>query len=436
MNNLLVLIPLALVGMILGALLTAADSALLSTSRVALERALEEKDRPERLRRRVLRQHDDSRHTMAAITLGRMLSEAIVAVAITAIVFERMEGWVVPTLISIAVAGVASFIWVSVSPRTLGRRYPEKISISMSGLIALTRTVLGPPARLLIHIGSAFTPGGKVSGGPYATEAELRHSMDRALENENFETDERDMIRGVFDLGDRLVRELMVPRPDMITISKDATAQKAMRLFVRSGYSRVPVIGESVDELLGILYVKDVSRVIHSPWDPRPDRPVTEIMRPARFVPEFVPADDVLRGMQTSRVHISVVVDEYGGVAGIVTIEDMIEEIVGEIADEHDRSEPEIEDLGDGVFRVPARENISEVGELFGLDLEDDDVDTIGGLLGKALQKVPIVGAEADVMGLHLVAERTSGRRKMLSTLLVSRAAKEQREEEQEQAED
>ena len=130
-----------------------------------------------------------------------------------------------------------------------------------------------------------------------------------------------------------MVRELMVPRPDMVTITADSSAEKAMRLFVRSGFSRIPVIGENVDDLRGMLYVKDVMRAIHSPWDPRPQRPVSEVMRPARFAPEFVPADEVLRQMQTSHVHITVLVDEYGGVAGIVTIEDVLEEIVGEIAD-------------------------------------------------------------------------------------------------------
>lgn len=421
---LLVLIPLAVLGVVVGASLTAADAALLAISRVALERALE--DKPERLRRRVLHQHDDAPPTLAAIGLGRVMADAVMAVAITAIVFETLDGWVLPTLLSILIAGVGSFLAVSVSPRTLGRRRPEAVAIGLSLLISITRTVLGPPARLLIHIGSAFTPGGAVSGGPYATEAELRHSVDRALENEQLEHDERDMIQGVFDLGGTTVREIMVPRTDMVVITDDTSAEKAVRLFVRSGFSRVPVIGENVDDLLGVLYIKDVIRAVHSPWDPRADRPVRELMRPAQFIPEFVAADDLLRQMQASSVHVAIVVDEYGGVSGIVTIEDVLEEIVGDIADEHDRREPEIEDLGEGRFRVPARESVSETGELFGLEIDDDDVDSIGGLLGKALGRVPIIGSHADVLGLHLEAERTSGRRKRLSTLIVSRAAREE----------
>lgn len=273
-------------------------------------------------------------------------------------------------------------------------------------------------------------------GGPYATEAELRHFVDRATESQELEHDERDMIQGVFDLGDTRIREVMVPRTDMVTIAADATADKAMRLFVRSGFSRIPVIGENVDDLLGVLYVKDVMRAIHSPWDPGSDRRVTEIMRPAMFVPEIAGADDVLHQMQERRVHVAIVVDEYGGVCGIATIEDVLEEIVGEIADEHDRREPEIEELDEGLLRVPARESITDVGELFGLDIEDEDVDTIGGLLAKTLGKVPVIGSTADAHGLHLEAERTAGRRKQLSSVLVSRIPRSEAGDEDEHADE
>ena len=178
-------------------------------------------------------------------------------------------------------------------------------------------------------------------------------------------------------------------------------------------------------------------RAIHSPWDPRPQRPVHEIMRPARFAPEFVAADEVLTQMQTSHVHITVLVDEYGGVAGVVTIEDILEEIVGEIADEHDRREPEIEDLGEGRYRVPARAGLSELGDLFDLELDDDDIDSVGGLLAKTTGRVPIPGVQATVLGLEIEAEKTAGRRKRLSTVLVRRAPDEEiDEDDQEETDD
>jgi len=413
------LVPLAILGVAGAAVFTAADAATLSVSRAGLERALE--DRPDRLRRRVMHQHDDASRVFATVTMGRILSEALFAVSVAGIAFELLDGWVVPLVVAVLAVWAISFIAVSVSPRTLGRRSPESTVIALSGVIGVARGLLWPLAMAFIHIGSAFTPGGKVRGGPYATEAELRHFVDRATESEELEHDERDMIQGVFDLGDTRIRELMVPRTYMVTVSGDATAEKAVRLFVRSGFSRIPVIGESVDDLLGVLYTKDVMRALHSPWNPGADRRVTEIMRPAMFVPEIAGADDVMRQMQERRIHVAIVVDEYGGVCGIVTIEDILEEIVGEIADEHDRREPEIEDLGDGVYRVPARESIADVGELFGLDIEDEDVDTVGGLLSKTLGRVPVIGAEGDAHGLHMEAERTSGRRKRLSSVLVSR---------------
>lgn len=430
-----ILIPLAILGFIGGAAFTAVDASLLSVSRVSLDRALE--DGTDRVRRRVLRQHDDAARLFATVTLGRILSEAVFAVSIAAIAFGTMDGWALPWIIATVAVAALSFLGVSVSPRTLGRRHPEKVAIALSGLTAVARTLLWPLAMALIHVGSAFTPGGGVRGGPYATEAELRHFVDRATESQELEHDERDMIQGVFDLGDTRIREIMVPRTDMVTIAADVTAEKAARLFVRSGFSRIPVIGENVDDLLGVVYAKDVMRAIHSPWESGAERPVSEIMRAAMFVPEIAGADDVMRQMQTQRIHVAIVVDEYGGVCGIVTIEDVLEEIVGEIADEHDRREPEVEDLGEGVFRVPARESIADTGELFGLDIEDEDVDTVGGLLSKALGRVPIVGAEADTHGLHLEAETTAGRRRTLATVLVSRSeTSEDEDDDQEDRDD
>lgn len=430
-----ILIPLAILGFIGGAAFTAVDASLLSVSRVSLDRALE--DSTDRVRRRVLRQHDEAARLFATVTLGRILSEAVFAVSIAAIAFGTMDGWALPWIIATVAVAALSFLGVSVSPRTLGRRHPEKVAIALSGLTAVARTLLWPLAMALIHVGSAFTPGGGVRGGPYATEAELRHFVDRATESQELEHDERDMIQGVFDLGDTRIREIMVPRTDMVTIAADVTAEKAARLFVRSGFSRIPVIGENVDDLLGVVYAKDIMRAIHSPWESGAERPVSEIMRAAMFVPEIAGADDVMRQMQTQRIHVAIVVDEYGGVCGIVTIEDVLEEIVGEIADEHDRREPEVEDLGEGVFRVPARESIADTGELFGLDIEDEDVDTVGGLLSKALGRVPIVGAEADTHGLHLEAETTAGRRRTLATVLVSRSeTSEDEDDDQEDRDD
>lgn len=418
---LLTLIPLALLGAIAAAVLAAADAAHRSATRQDVAGELEH--RPAAVREQVTRQHEDAGRTLASIGIGGVLVAALTTGAATAVLVEVLDGWLLPTVIGVLGSAVLLFCAASVAGRTVGRRRAEQVLVSTRHATALARVLLWPVANLLLHLGSTLTPG--VAEDPYEAAAAARKNVDRALENEHLRSDERSMIHGVFELGGTMVREIMVPRTDMVTVPVGTRASEAMRLFVRSGFSRVPVVGDDVDDLRGMLYVKDVLRTIHAPGNPRPDLGITEIMRPARFVPEFVPADEVLRQMQADRVHISIVVDEYGGVSGIVTIEDIVEEIVGEIADEHDRREPEIEDLGDGVHRVPARAGLSEVGELFGLDIEDEDVDSVGGLLGKALGEVPIVGSTATVHGLRLEAERTAGRRKRLSTLLVARAPRE-----------
>jgi CBS domain containing-hemolysin-like protein len=198
-----------------------------------------------------------------------------------------------------------------------------------------------------------------------------------------------------------------------------------MSLFLRSGFSRVPVVGEGLDDVRGVLYLKDVARRLHE--DPEGDHKlrVDELMRPAHFVPDSKAADELLREMQRDAGHVAIVVDEYGGTAGMITLEDLVEEIVGEIADEYDRDEHDVEELPDGAYRVRSRVHVEEVGELFGLELEDEEVDTVGGLLAKALGRVPIAGATAHVDGLVLTADRFEGRRNQLATVIVRRAEEE-----------
>ena len=198
----------------------------------------------------------------------------------------------------------------------------------------------------------------------------------------------------------------------------------ALRLFVRSGYSRVPVVGEDADDVRGIVYLKDLLRRLDAHPE-HADRPVDSFTREPVYVPETKAADDLLREMQTDHVHMALAVDEYGGIAGLVTMEDLLEEVVGELTDEHDPAEPEVEDLGGGVLRVPARLGLDELGELFGLEIDDDDVDTAGGLLAKAIGRVPLPGASGDVQGLRIVADEATGRRRRVTSLLVSRAPAE-----------
>jgi CBS domain containing-hemolysin-like protein len=287
-------------------------------------------------------------------------------------------------------------------------------------LAALTR-VLGPLARLLVLVGNLLTPGPGFRDGPFASEAELRELVDIAEESELIEAGEREMIHSVFELGDTLVREVMVPRTALVSIEAGETLRSAMSLFLRSGFSRVPVVGEGLDDVRGVLYLKDVARRLHEDPTHGPGQPVDAVMREPHFVPDSKAADELLREMQRDAGHVAIVVDEYGGTAGMITLEDLVEEIVGEIADEYDRDEHDVEELPDGAYRVRSRVHVEEVGELFGLELEDEEVDTVGGLLAKALGRVPIAGASARVGELVLTADRFEGRRNQLATVLVRR---------------
>ena len=298
----------------------------------------------------------------------------------------------------------------------------ERIALAMAGpLLTLTR-VLGPVPKVLIMLGNALTPGRGFREGPFATEAELREMVDLAEAGRIIESGEREMIHSVFELGDTVVREVMVPRTDVLFIEGTKTLRQFQSLALRSGFSRIPVVGPGgLDDVVGIAYLKDVDRRLFDNRDAESVERVGSVARPAFFVPDSKPADDLLREMQAQRIHVAVVVDEYGGTAGLVTIEDILEEIVGEITDEYDADGDTVEVVDEATRRVSARLHIDELGELFGLELSDDDVDTVGGLMAKQLGRVPIPGAEVSVAGLHLVAEGPAGRRNRVGRVLVSR---------------
>ncbi len=213
----------------------------------------------------------------------------------------------------------------------------------------------------------------------------------------------------------------MIPRTDMVTIDRNDTIATAMALFLSKGVSRIPVIGDDVDEVLGVLYLRDVARLNFEKPKDVAKTTVVALARPALFVPESQKADSLLRDMQVQKNHLAMVVDEYGGIAGLATLEDLIEELVGDISDEYDANVSEYEELDGGVYRVSARLPVDELGDLFGIELEDDDVDSVGGLLTKAVGRLPVAGSTATISGLILRAERTEGRRKQLATVLVER---------------
>ena len=234
---------------------------------------------------------------------------------------------------------------------------------------------------------------------------------------------EQELHESVEEFTETIVREVMVPRIDMATVSADATLTTALGVFLNRGYSRLPVVGKTVDDIRGVLYVKDVARLQHESPAKIAQMKAADLARPAVFVPEFKPVDDLLRDMQASATHMAVIIDEYGGVSGVVTMEDLIEEIVGEIADEYDREAPSVEELSKDEYLVTARFSLFDLGELFDLELEDEDVDTVGGLLTKHLGRLAEVGDEVEVSGLTLTAVRIEARRKRLISIRVKRNA-------------
>ncbi|MER5864523.1 hemolysin family protein [Kitasatospora sp. NPDC002040] len=362
-------------------------------------------------------------------TLIRVACEMAAAVLVTVVCVRSLHQTWQAVLLAIGVMVLVSFVAVGVSPRTIGRQHPLTTVTAASFVLLPLARVLGPIPRLLILLGNALTPGKGYREGPFASEAELRALVDLAEKDDLIEDDERRMVHSVFELGDTIVREVMVPRTDLVMIERHKTVRQALTLALRSGFSRIPVVGDNEDDVVGIVYLKDLVRRTHINRDAESE-PVSSVLRPAVFIPDSKPAADLLREMQQMRSHVAIVIDEYGGTAGLVTIEDILEEIVGEITDEYDREIPPVEDLGDGSYRITARLLVEDLGDLFGLQLEDEDVETVGGLLAKHLGRVPIPGsscdlpvpedAHTDLTAIRLTAESAAGRRNRIGTVLVA----------------
>jgi CBS domain containing-hemolysin-like protein len=411
------LVVLSVLGLAVAFALATGEAALQRMSRV---RAAELLDEGRAGARALVRVVGDSAAYLSVLTFVRILAETVVAVMVTFAVLDTVEGTWQPFLVAVGIMVVASFVLVGVSPRTLGVQHTSSLSLVAAPVAIWLRRLLGPLSRLLVALANAVTPGQGYRDGPFESESELRDLVDLARESSLIEAGEREMIHSVFELGDTLTREVMVPRTDMVTIDADRTCRQALNLSLRSGYSRIPVVGEDSDDVLGLLYLKDVVRRVHA-GPGGAEVPVTEVMRPMPFVPESKRVDELLREMQRDQTHFALVVDEYGGTAGLVTIEDIIEEIVGEIADEYDREDPEVEDLGGGRVRVDATMDIDDLADHFGVEIDEDEVDTVGGLIGKTIGRVPIVGSTCEVAGLRLTAERMAGRRHRLASIIVER---------------
>jgi magnesium and cobalt exporter, CNNM family len=404
---------------VLAGVFSAADAALTTYSRARAEELVGE-GRPGAKRLTALL--DDRARYLNTALLLRLLCETGAAVLLTLVVLGWYDGAHWPTVLTtVGVMLVVSFVVIGVAPRTLGRQNADRVAPVAAIILTFATRILGPIPQLLILVGNAITPGRGFRAGPFTTETELRELVDYAEASSVIESGERAMIHSVFEFGDTIAREVMVPRGDVVYIERYKNLRQTLSLFLRSGFSRVPVIEENLDDIVGFAYLKDVVRRDFEDPDVEFVQRVDEVMRPALFVPESKQVDALLSEMQASRQHIAVVVDEYGGTAGLVTIEDLLEEIVGEITDEYDAEQVEAATLDDGSVRVSSRFPIDDLDELFGFDVEEEDVDSVLGLMAKHLGRVPIPGSHVDAHGLRFVAEAATGRRNKIESVLVSR---------------
>jgi CBS domain containing-hemolysin-like protein len=385
-------------------------------SRMSLNRAQKLVESGQRGAGRLVRLMERPARTLNILALVRIVLQVLSVVLVAVVLSRYLEGWIA---VGVAALGGAAalFVFAEVAPKTLAVQRTEQVALRTALWVQLIAKPLSPIARVLIWAGNVVAPGKGLKQGPFVTEEEIREMIDVAESDEVIEESERAMIHSIFELGDTVVREIMVPRPDMVTVSVHDDLGTVLDTILRAGHSRIPVIGEDRESIVGVVYAKDVLRRLHNNGDE--EGPWGNLMRLPTFVPELKPVDSLLREMQADKVHLAVVVDEYGATAGLVTIEDILEEIVGEIVDEYDREEKLVEQLGEDVWRLDARLPVDELNEMLGTDLPKEEWDTLGGLVFGLLGHVPSPGERVEVEGFRLTAERIRGRR--IAKVLVKR---------------
>ena len=410
--------------LLIAGFLAGSESALTSLSRLLIEEIIQSKPK---YKKRFENFVENPARFLNVILLVRKTCELTATALVATFFVEQNSNKALALFGAISLMVAISYVVVGVGPRTLGKQHAIKWARPAITSAVLLSKLLGPLTTILIGIGNAITPGKGFKSGPFSTEAEFRDMVDQASESGFVEESEREMIHSVFDLGETLVRELMVPRTEMVWIEADKTVRQGLSLALRSGFTRIPVIADNLDNVVGIAYVKDLAKRVHDNPNSELSEKVEEHLRKATFVPESQTADDLLKQMQRDQIHMAIVVDEYGGTAGIITIEDILEEIVGEISDEYDDNETEeIEWLDENKARISARLHVEDFAEQFETKFTEDeveDVDSIGGLIAKHLGRVPIPGSTIIVPGWKLTAERPSGRRHRIATVLAERIA-------------
>ena len=387
------------------------ETAIIRTNRARAYRLAEEKRRGSASLLKIVENVAPYLNVVLLLTLLATIGGTTLATILTA---RHLHRW--SELVSTAVMTILLFIFAEVTPKTWAVQQTDKWALRVAPILIAVHRSIGPLAAVLVRVANAIMPGRGLPQGPLATEDEIRAMAEVASEEAAIEEDEKDLIHSIFEFGDTLVREVMVPRPDMVCVPVDSGLRNVLDVILRHGYSRIPVYRGELDEIVGVVYAKDVLRHLHAGKE---NVPLDSIMREAYFVPETKKLSELLREMQQRRVHIALVTDEYGSVAGLVTIEDLLEEIVGEIADEYDREEPQLEPVDDHTYRVNGRLSIDDVNDLLDVNLPHDEWDTVAGLMYGLLGAVPTQGETVSYDNLMFTAEKVQGRR--IAKVLISR---------------
>jgi putative hemolysin len=403
-------IVLLLIGVV--AVMSASEVALTRTNRVRALRLVEEqKSRSAERLLKIVENPASYLNVVLLITLLATIGGTTISTSIAVRHFHTAG-----EIVSTVVMTLLLFVFAEVTPKTFAIQQTDRVALRIAPLLSLIGGLLGPFARLLLKLANIIMPGKGLKEGPYITEHEIRAYAEVASDEEQIEVGERDLIHSIFEFGDTIVREVMVPRPDIVAVEDDKALRDVQALVLTHGYSRVPVFHEELDEIVGICYAKDVLKALHQG---KQDSPLAEIVRQAHYVPETKKIADLLREMQKEKFHIALVTDEYGSVSGLVTLEDLLEELVGEITDEYDMEEPELVEIEPGVVRASGKASIDDVNETLGVELPDQEWDTIGGFVLDLFGRIPDDGDQKDWQGLLFVAEEVHGRR--IAKVLITR---------------
>ena len=393
--------------LLLSAVFSAAETAFFATNRLRLRQRAEAGEGAARLAHRLL---DEPGRILTTLQIADNIVN-VGASVLAAVLFIRLFGPQRAALYAFLVMSALLLVVGEIAPKTIAARYADGIAVALARPLLLLSRLLSPIIRLLSLAGNVVVRplGGRVNiNAPLVTEEEIRMLVKMGEEEGVIEQEEREMIHSIFEFGDTVARAVMVPRIDMDVLEDTTTVGEAAQLVVQTGHSRVPVYHESVDNIVGVVNVKDMLRPLTAG---RMTAPITEVMRPAYYIPESKRLDELFREMQRRKVPLAIVVDEYGGTSGLVTVEDLLEEIVGPIMDEHDVEERLVEVVNDQVALVDGRAPIEEVNDKLHLDLPAGEVDTIGGFVYSLLGHVPVPGERVSHDGVEIAVEQVEGQR-------------------------